>query len=147
MAGSPLPQHRGYLGGVRFRLPFPFALDGVLLDEDCGRDFVADDGTEIFLTDPPETAETLGGLLAGDDVGVSPGDDGVRGFVESEDTINESLSTAEDADMAIERRRNGFGERIGMVAGKGLNGHWPPPRRYSKSRSFRPSHLTSVMRP
>ncbi|MHD0029552.1 hypothetical protein ACQX3P_11770, partial [Corynebacterium diphtheriae] len=31
-----------------------------------------------------------GGLLAGDDVGVSPGNDGVRRFVESEDTINES---------------------------------------------------------
>jgi hypothetical protein len=49
--------------------------------------------------------------------------------------------------MAIERRRNGFGERIDMVAGKGLNGHWPPPHRYSKSRYFRPSHLPSVTRP
>ncbi|MHD0029551.1 hypothetical protein ACQX3P_11765, partial [Corynebacterium diphtheriae] len=41
-------------------------------------------------TSRPRANDQIGGLLAGDDVGVSPGNDGVRRFVESEDTINES---------------------------------------------------------
>ncbi|KLB28889.1 hypothetical protein, partial [Xanthomonas euvesicatoria] len=101
-----------------FALALALGFDAIFFELDRRGNFVTDDRAEIFLADPAEPAEAVRSLLPSDDVGVSPSDNDVGRFVESKDAVNESLSTAEDTEMAVKRRRNGVGERIGMDAGK-----------------------------
>ncbi|MBD4282459.1 hypothetical protein GUH23_20000, partial [Xanthomonas citri pv. citri] len=74
-----------YFGGVSFGLTFPLGLDEVFFELDRWRDFVTDDGAEVFLAEAAEAAKAVSSLLTGNDVGVSPSDDCIGRFVESKD--------------------------------------------------------------